>query len=114
MMDVSQKVRIAEIVTFFSFENFQNSLKARFASLCCVCCLKLFAVLFFVFGFFVDRQSKIGDRKLESWTLGHIEDCSLFFICFDDLYDFFECSRKCDAASTVLHAFHKILKLLYF
>ena len=33
-----------------------------------------------VFLSLADKQSKIGDRKLESWTLRNVEDCRCF--CF--------------------------------
>ena len=46
----------------------------------CMC-----VVLFCVYS--VDRESEIGDRKLESWTLRNVEDCC-FSCYFNDLTDF--------------------------
>ena len=94
------KARITDIVKFFSVENFQNSLKAR--NTC----------LFFSYA---DRQSEIGNRKLESWTLGHFEYC--VFVCFvffvftfsTVLYEFFVFILKCYALSKDLNAFDQIL-----
>ena len=73
------KARIAEIVKCYSFETLQNSREARnayvcfivvvvFVFRCCCCCL------FICFSCSADRQSEIGDRKLESWTLGIVKD----------------------------------------
>ena len=59
--------------------------------------------------FSVDRQSEIGDQKLESWTLGNVEDCRVFFEIPYDVYDSFVCFPKCDALFQVLHAFDKIM-----
>ena len=61
-----------------------------------------------------DRQSGIGDRKLESWTLGNYEDvcffsCSVFMLFDYDVYDFVVFTQQCDAVSKLLHAFDKIL-----
>ena len=69
------------IVNFYSFENLQNSLKARNVSSCFL--LFFFRSLFLVlkccyFCLSADIQSEIGDRKLESWTLGSFDHCSFF------------------------------------
>ena len=35
-------------------------------------------VVSFCFVYAADRESEIGDRKLEAWSLGNLEDCRLF------------------------------------
>ena len=82
------KARIAEIVKLYSFENLQNLLKARNTSFCVVVVSSLFSS--------VERESDIGDRKLESWTLGILEDCRVLdFVC--DVEDPFGILPKYDA-----------------
>ena len=72
------KAQIADIVKIYSFENLQNSLKARNT--------RVFVVSFSS----ADGQLDIGDRKLESWTLGFVEDCRFlkFFMNFTISYCF--------------------------
>ena len=71
----------------------------------------LFSLLFLLCFFFfvvssVDRESEIGDRKLESWTLRILEDCSFFcFFLIYVLYDSFGYSPKCYAILQVLVCF---------
>ena len=55
-----------------------------------------------------ERQSEIGDRKLELWMFGHFEDCS-FLICFMILQILLYFHKRCYARSQFLHVFDKIL-----
>ena len=56
-----------------------------FEMLLCVVCVFLCFLLFSS----ADRQSEIGDRKLESWTLGNVEDWRFFCLIPSDFYDFY-------------------------
>ena len=125
------KARVAEIVKSYSFEKLQKSPKARNTVLCLFllrsCLLFVFVCfvsfcllggnMFYVFSS-ADKQSEIGHRKLESWTLGHFEYCCCFvsFWCLFfllDFYNFIAFLQKCYALSAVLHAFDKNVKCLY-
>ena len=67
-------VFVGLLVLFSLFVVFSLHFDVSHCFVCvCVCCCFVCSV---------DRQSEIGDRKLESWTLGHIEDCICFLKCY--------------------------------
>ena len=74
--------------------------------LCCFCLFSVFVLLFMSAD---DRQSEIGNRKLESGTLGNVEDCRFVFNMLYDVDDPFVFLQQCYVLSTVLHAFDKIV-----
>ena len=56
-----------------------------------------------------DRESEIGDRKVESWIIGNLKIVVFVFDFLNDCDDFYRFLRKCYDLTKVLHAFDKIL-----
>ena len=68
MTSLNQKIKARDAFSLFSL--------FYVACFCCLfCVVDLFLICLFIIAVSADRQTEIGDWKLESWTLGSVEDC---------------------------------------